>query len=186
MTNVYLHPFFELLFFSALSADVDSISKWSESKARGEIGVREEFPDAVRIFRANVYLTAIFREISLARSLFISQSNSLPSSLSGFFSPSSAFMFLPFSGNVSFSLQIIVRPATVFGAEDRFLNWIAEGSCRMPFFPLINDGNALVQPIYSGDVGKALMSITYVSTLQYSSVHYLHCIPKVHYRTVQY
>ena len=74
----------------------------------------------------------------------------------------------------------------MFGAEDRFLNWIAEGSCRMPFFPLINDGNALVQPIYSGDVGKALMSITYVSTLQYSSVHYLHCIPEVHYRTVQY
>ena len=51
----------------------------------------------------------------------------------------------------------------MFGAEDRFLNWIAEGSCRMPFFPLINDGNALVQPIYSGDVGKALMNITYVS-----------------------
>ena len=59
--------------------------------------------------------------------------------------------------------QIIVRPATVFGAEDRFLNWIAEGSCRMPFFPLINDGNALVQPVYCGDVGKALMNITYVS-----------------------
>jgi hypothetical protein len=34
---------------TALSADVDSKSKWSASKARGEAAVREEFPDAVRV-----------------------------------------------------------------------------------------------------------------------------------------
>ena len=60
--------------------------------------------------------------------------------------------------------QIIVRPATVFGAEDRFLNWIGEATCRIPFFPLINDGSALVQPLYAADLGKALMNIIYVST----------------------
>ena len=58
--TVYLRPIFlpsfdsmlSISLFSALSADVDSTSKWSQSKARGEIGVREEFPDAVRIFKA--------------------------------------------------------------------------------------------------------------------------------------
>lgn len=59
--------------------------------------------------------------------------------------------------------QIIVRPATVFGYEDRFLNWIGEASCRMPFFPLINEGSPLVQPIYAPDLGKAIMHIIQVS-----------------------
>ena len=54
---------------------------------------------------------------------------------------------------------IIVKPATIFGAEDRFLNWIAEACDRLPVFPLINSGATLVQPVYSLDVGKALMAI---------------------------
>ena len=87
---------------SALSADVESMSKWSRSKARGETAVRAEFPDA-----------------------------------------------------------IVVKPATVFGPEDRFLNWIAQASTQVPFFPLINNGSALVQPVYAVDVGKALMNIVY-------------------------
>ena len=33
----------------------------------------------------------------------------------------------------------------------------------MPFFPLINDGSPLVQPIYAPDLGKALMNIIHVS-----------------------
>jgi NADH dehydrogenase (ubiquinone) 1 alpha subcomplex subunit 9 len=32
---------------SSLSADLESSSKWSQSKARGEIAVREAFPEAV-------------------------------------------------------------------------------------------------------------------------------------------
>lgn len=87
---------------SALSADVDSLSKWSQTKAKGEAAVREEFPSA-----------------------------------------------------------IIVKPATVFGAEDRFLNWIAEAAKMLPVFPLINNGASLVQPVYAVDVGKALMNIVY-------------------------
>ena len=35
---------------SALSADLESTSKWSQTKAKGEIAVREEFPDAVRTY----------------------------------------------------------------------------------------------------------------------------------------
>lgn len=59
-------------------------------------------------------------------------------------------------------VQIIVRSATVFGPEDRFLNWIGETMSRIPVFPLINDGSALVQPVYAADVGKALFTIVEV------------------------
>lgn len=85
---------------SALSADLESKSRWSRTKAEGEIAVREAFPDS-----------------------------------------------------------IIVKPATIFGPEDRFLNWIAQTNHRFPFFPLLNNGQTLVQPIHSIDVGKALMAI---------------------------
>jgi NADH dehydrogenase len=33
---------------SALSADLESKSRWSRTKAEGEIAVREAFPDSVR------------------------------------------------------------------------------------------------------------------------------------------
>ena len=52
-----------------------------------------------------------------------------------------------------------MKPATIFGPEDRFLNWIAETTSRLPFFPLIENGQTLVQPISATDVGKALMAI---------------------------
>lgn len=58
-----------------------------------------------------------------------------------------------------FPEAIIVRPATIFGPEDRFLNWMAEACVRLPVFPLFNGGTALVQPIHSIDVGKALNTI---------------------------
>ncbi len=60
-------------------------------------------------------------------------------------------------------LQIIVRPATIFGPEDRFLNLIAESFARLPFAPLVHGGSTLCQPVYSVDVGKALMQIIHVS-----------------------
>lgn len=85
---------------SALAADLESSSKWCQSKALGEIAVREEFPEA-----------------------------------------------------------IIVKCATVFGAEDRFLNWIAETADRLPFMPILNSGRTLVQPVHSVDIGKALMAL---------------------------
>eukprot|EP01041_Mallomonas_annulata_P010507 gene10507-21914_t len=58
-----------------------------------------------------------------------------------------------------FPEAIIIRPSTLFGVEDRFLNLIAESARRMPFFPLINGGSTLLQPVYSGDVGQAIMKI---------------------------
>jgi NADH dehydrogenase (ubiquinone) 1 alpha subcomplex subunit 9 len=37
-----------LIHVSALAADLESSSEWSQSKALGEIAVRNEFPEAVR------------------------------------------------------------------------------------------------------------------------------------------
>ncbi len=55
-----------------------------------------------------------------------------------------------------------MKLSTVFGSEDRFLNWIAEATSRLPFFPLVDGGNALVQPVYVNDVAKGLLEITKV------------------------
>jgi len=85
---------------SALSADVNSTSEWSRTKARGEDAVRKIYPDAV-----------------------------------------------------------IVKLNTVFGPEDRFLNMFAEVTKRLPFFPLINNGSNVVQPVYVNDVAKGLHEI---------------------------
>jgi hypothetical protein len=35
---------------SALSADLESNSQWSVTKAKGELAVKEEFPEAVSIY----------------------------------------------------------------------------------------------------------------------------------------
>jgi hypothetical protein len=59
-------------------------------------------------------------------------------------------------------VQIIVKPATVFGPEDRFLNNIAESSVRLPFTPLVNEGRSRLQPVYSVDVGRALVTLVNV------------------------
>lgn len=58
-------------------------------------------------------------------------------------------------------IQIIVKLATVFGHEDRYLNWIAEALTRLPIYPLLNGGENLVQPVHSVDVGRALMQMIY-------------------------
>lgn len=104
---------------SSLSADPNSKSKWSRTKAAGEAAVREVYPDSV-----------------------------------------------------------IVRPATIFGPEDRFLNWIAETMARAPYFPLLNGGSTLVQPVYAVDVGKAIFRIIEVRvslplhrTVGFSCIH---------------
>lgn len=52
----------------------------------------------------------------------------------------------------------IVRPATLFGCEDRLLNLLAFMAQRLPAVPMVEDGSALFQPVYVGDVAKAIMA----------------------------
>jgi hypothetical protein len=56
-----------------------------------------------------------------------------------------------------------VKPATVFGHEDRFLNQVAETSVRLGFAPVINEGRNRLQPVHCIDVGRALITLVNVS-----------------------
>jgi uncharacterized protein YbjT (DUF2867 family) len=53
----------------------------------------------------------------------------------------------------------IVRPAVIFGAEDEFFNMFARLSMVSPVLPLIGGGKTKMQPIYVGDVAKAVAVI---------------------------
>jgi hypothetical protein len=60
-------------------------------------------------------------------------------------------------------MQIIIRPADVFGHEDKFLNYIGTASERMPIIPLTNYGRTKCQPVHSSDIGVAVNRIINVS-----------------------
>lgn len=53
----------------------------------------------------------------------------------------------------------IVRPTQLFGAEDRLLNWFPTVSFIYRCTPLIDDGKALTQPVWVGDVAKTILHI---------------------------
>ncbi len=51
---------------------------------------------------------------------------------------------------------VIIRPSIVFGPEDEFFNRFAAMAQISPFLPLIGGGQSRLQPVFVGDVGKAL------------------------------
>lgn len=55
--------------------------------------------------------------------------------------------------------SIIVRPADMFGMEDRFLNWIAIIARKYPYLLTINGGQALKQPVAYHDVAKVILKL---------------------------
>jgi len=55
-----------------------------------------------------------------------------------------------------YSDAVIVRPSIVFGPEDRFFNRFAAMAQTSPALPLIGGGKTRFQPVFVGDVGKAL------------------------------
>ena len=59
----------------------------------------------------------------------------------------------------NFDNSIILRPSIVFGPEDKFFNQFASLSQFLPFLPLIGGGQTKFQPIYVGDVAKAIATI---------------------------
>jgi len=50
----------------------------------------------------------------------------------------------------------IVRPSTIFGAEDHFFNLFARLATLTPVMPLLGGGNRCMQPVYVGDVAQAI------------------------------
>ena len=53
----------------------------------------------------------------------------------------------------------ILKPADIFGDEDRFMNQIARLARALPSFALVNNGAALTQPVYVNDVATALTNL---------------------------
>lgn len=50
----------------------------------------------------------------------------------------------------------VLRPGVMFGPEDNFFNKFAQMACFSPFLPLIGGGKTRFQPVYVGDVAKAV------------------------------
>ncbi|CAM9904362.1 unnamed protein product [Ascophyllum nodosum] len=53
----------------------------------------------------------------------------------------------------------IVRPARLFGNDDRLLTWIAFMATRLSRVPVVNDGENLIQPIDARNVAQVMMKI---------------------------
>jgi NADH dehydrogenase len=51
---------------------------------------------------------------------------------------------------------VVVRPSVVFGPDDHFFNRFAQMATLSPALPLIGGGRTRLQPVFVGDVGRAL------------------------------
>ena len=51
---------------------------------------------------------------------------------------------------------VILRPSIVFGPEDEFFNRFATMAAMFPIMPLFGGGKTQLQPVYAGDVAKAV------------------------------
>ncbi len=52
----------------------------------------------------------------------------------------------------------IFRPSVLFGPEDNFFNQFARQARILPFLPLVGGGKTKFQPIYAGDVARAIVT----------------------------
>ena len=77
----------------------------------------------------------------------------------------------------AFPETTILRPAPVFGDEDRLLNRIAKLSRAFPLLPLV-DGDALQQPVFCDDLAKAVVEAA--SNRDCAGKTYSLCGPKVY------
>jgi len=58
-----------------------------------------------------------------------------------------------------FEKATILRPSVIFGPEDVMFNRMAQIAAKAPFVPVVGDGSAKVQPVFVGDVGKAVVAV---------------------------
>lgn len=58
----------------------------------------------------------------------------------------------------AFPDAVILRPSIVFGPEDKFFNLFASLARMAPVLPLIGGGRTRFQPVYAGDVAKAVIA----------------------------
>ena len=58
-----------------------------------------------------------------------------------------------------FDSATILRPSVVFGPDDVMFTRMARIAALAPFVPVVGDGMAKVQPVFVGDVGKAVAAV---------------------------
>jgi NADH dehydrogenase len=58
----------------------------------------------------------------------------------------------------SFPSATLLRLGVVFGPGDVLFTRLASMACLAPFLPLVGDGSAKAQPVFSGDVGRAVVA----------------------------
>ena len=58
----------------------------------------------------------------------------------------------------AFANAVILRPSLVFGPEDKFFNRFAGLARFLPALPLIGGGRTRFQPVFVGDVAKAIVT----------------------------
>lgn len=59
----------------------------------------------------------------------------------------------------TFARSVVLRPSVVFGPEDDFFNRFAEMARFSPFLPVVGSGETKFQPVYVGDIAKAVKTI---------------------------
>ena len=59
----------------------------------------------------------------------------------------------------AFPKATILRPSVVFGPDDAFFNKLAAIAATAPFVPLVGDGSAKLQPVYVGDLARAVVAV---------------------------
>lgn len=57
----------------------------------------------------------------------------------------------------AFAEAVVLRPSVIFGAEDQFFNAFAS-MARLNFLPVIGGGETKFQPVYVGDVARAVLA----------------------------
>ncbi len=62
------------------------------------------------------------------------------------------------AARASFPAVTILRPSVVFGPDDDFFNKFAHMARFLPALPLIGGGHTKFQPVYVGDVARAVMA----------------------------
>jgi len=58
----------------------------------------------------------------------------------------------------TFPEAVIIRPSVVFGPEDDFFNRFAKLARLLPALPLFGGGRTRLQPVFAGDVAKAVVA----------------------------
>tara|TARA_Y100001970_G_C14077986_1_gene773087 strand:- start:215 stop:1153 length:939 start_codon:yes stop_codon:yes gene_type:complete len=65
-----------------------------------------------------------------------------------------------------FKSSVILRPSICFGNEDKFFNTFASIAQFSPMLPLIGGGKTKFEPIYVGDVAKAIVKVLELNNLE--------------------